>query len=62
MEKEYKNIIESLRKILNNIVLDELPFDIAEQVQDLFDKFYEIERNKVCACSGADLREEFYGN
>lgn len=60
MENEYKNIIESLRKILNNVVLDELPFDIAEQIQDLFDKFYEMERNNVCACSGADLREEFY--
>lgn len=29
--------IKKLRKVLNNEVLDELPYDIAEEVQDIFD-------------------------
>ena len=41
--KIYKEIIKKLRKILNNEILDELPFDIAEEIQDLFDEFNKIE-------------------
>lgn len=35
LEDKLENVKE-LRKILNNEMLDYLPFDIAEQVQDLF--------------------------
>lgn len=36
--KDRINKVSQLRKVLNNIILDMLPFDIAEQVQDLFDE------------------------
>lgn len=36
--QKYKEVIYKLIKILNNEILDMLPFDIAEEVQGLFDE------------------------
>ena len=36
--QKYKEVIDKLIKILNNEILDMLPFDIAEEVQGLFDE------------------------
>lgn len=44
MNKEYKDIIESLQKLLNNELLDLLPFDIAEEIQYLFDIYENLEK------------------
>ena len=44
MNKEYKDIIESLQKLLNNELLDLLPFDIAEEIQCLFDIYENLEK------------------
>ena len=43
---KYKNILKNLKKILNNEILDLLPFDIAEEIQNLFDEFNKIESEK----------------
>lgn len=37
--------IKKLRKILNNEVLDTLPFDTAEEIQDIFDEILKEENN-----------------
>ena len=47
--KELHNKIDKvvkLRKILNNETLDALSFDIAEEVQDLFDKILKGDGNE----------------
>lgn len=47
--KELHNKIDKvvkLRKILNNEILDTLSFDIAEEVQDLFDEILKGDKNE----------------
>ena len=47
--KELHNKIDKvvkLRKILNNEILDALSFDIAEEVQDLFDEILKGDKNE----------------
>ena len=52
MEQENKELhnkidkVVKLRKILNNEILDALSFDIAEEVQDLFDEILKGDKNE----------------
>lgn len=44
--KEKCEKVNELKKVLNNEILDMLPFDISEQVQDLFDEILEDKEDK----------------